>query len=210
MLYLNNFKMFKESNFEEIHFNRFDDLMESLNIWHDALLTSIKAEEVDIFEEFNLDKEVYDNVNIEFFYNDIEFINSLTSMGLKKSKVVSSDDFETFLNKPCKFMFVHEIESNQLENPVYLLIQLWNETLSKWESVDLYKTNGNVNGFYDKLTSRTIVIEDGGDEYIYETNNGNEWFLKNSNKSNDVYRKVFRKNELKEILNRKDLKINVL
>jgi hypothetical protein len=93
-----------------------------------------------------------------------------------------------------------------LENPSYLIFQSWNETLSKWEDVKLYKVNGDIQRFYDKLISRTIEI-DG--EYIY-SNQANEWILQNKEKATDVYKEVLRKNEMEDFLNNNKVKVNIL
>ena len=58
--------------------------------------------------------------------------------------------------------------------------------MNKWEDVKLYKVNDEVKKFYDKLTSKTIEILDGDENYIYQTSNGNEWTLQNIDKINDV------------------------
>jgi hypothetical protein len=211
MKYLKKYKQYKESIVIDLQFQRVEDLLESLNIWHDALLTAIDAEEVDIFDTFKLPTDVFsDKLDLEFLSDNIEFINSLSSIALKKSELKNSDDFQTFLNKPCKFMFIFDINSNELENPVYLLFQTWNESLSKWEDVKSYKVRDNAQKFYDKLTSRTIEITDGDDNYIYATSNGNEWVLQNPDKENDIYKKSFRKEELQDLLKERNVKINVI
>ena len=211
MKYLKKYKQYKESIVIDLQFQRVEDLLESLNIWHDALLTALDAEEVDIFGTFKLPTDVFsDKLDLEFLSDNIEFINSLSSIALKKSELKNSDDFQTFLNKPCKFMFIFDINSNELENPVYLLFQTWNESLSKWEDVKLYKVNEDAQKFYDKLTSRTIEITDGDENYIYATSNGNEWVLQNSDKENDIYQKTFRKEELQDLLKERNVKINVI
>jgi hypothetical protein len=211
MKYLKKYKQYKESIVIDLQFQRVEDLLESLNIWHDALLTAVDAEEVDIFVTFKLPTDVFsDKLDLEFLSDNIEFINSLSSIALKKSELKNSDDFQTFLNKPCKFMFIFDINSNELENPVYLLFQTWNESLSKWEDVKLYKVNEDAQKFYDKLTSRTIEITDGDENYIYATSNGNEWVLQNSDKENDIYQKTFRKEELQDLLKERNVKINVI
>jgi hypothetical protein len=211
MKYLKNYNQYKESIVIDLNFQNVKDLLESLNIWHDALLTSIDAEEVDIFDTFNLPSDSFsDKLDLDFLSDNIEFINSLSSIALKKSELKNSEDFQTFLNKPCKFMFIFDINSDELENPAYLLFQTWNESLNRWEDVKLYKVNQNIQRFYDKLTSRTIEILDGDENYIYETSNGNEWILQNSEKENDIYKKVFRKEELQELLSERNLKVNVI
>jgi hypothetical protein len=211
MKYLKGYKQYRESIVIDLQFQRVEDLLESLNIWHDALLTAIDAEEVDIFDTLKLPSDVFnDKLDLEYLSNNIEFINSLSSIALKKSELKNSEDFQTFLNKPCKFMFVFDINSNELENPVYLLFQTWNESLSKWEDVKLYKVNDNAQRFYDKLTSRTIEITDGDENYIYATSNGNEWVLQNSDRENDIYQKTYRKEELQDLLKERNVKINVI
>jgi hypothetical protein len=208
---IKTYNQFKESLVIDLGFQNIEDLLESLTIWHDALLNSIDAEEVDIFDTLKLPSEDFSsNLNLDFLADSIEFINSLSSIALKKSEIKDSDDYQTFLNKPCKFMFIFDINSNELENPVYLLFQIWNETLDKWEDVKLYKVKDNVTKFYDKLTSRTIEIIDGDENYIYETSNGNEWVLQNRDKENDIYKSVFRKEELQDLLKDRNIKVNII
>ena len=179
------------------------DMNESLSIWYDALLDSINAEEVDIFDTFKLPKNDYiDKLDLEYLSDNIEFINSLSSIGLKKSSIQSSDDFESFINKPCRFMFIYNIESNELENPNYLLFQSW--TNSK-----LYKINNNVNRFYDKLSSKVIEVEDDGQKYIYSTSNSNEWVLQNIDAENDIFKKYLRKEDFENLIKDRKVKIRI-
>ena len=70
--------------------------------------------------------------------------------------------------------------------------------------------NNNVKNFYDKLSSKTIEVVDGDQNYIYNTSNGNEWILQNSDKENDTYKRVFRKEELQKLLDDKNIKINII
>jgi hypothetical protein len=210
MRYLKRYKKFKESVVVDLTFQNVEELLESLNLWHDALLNAISAEEVDIYDTFKLPKEMDNLTDLDELSDNVEFINSLSSIALKKSELKNSEDFQTFLNKPCKFMFVFDINSNELENPVYLLFQVWNETTSNWEDVKLYKVNDDVKKFYDKLTSRTIEIMDGDENYIYQTSNGNEWVLQNIDKQNDIYQKTFRREELQELLKDRNVQVNIL
>ena len=211
MRYLKRYKKFKESVVVDLTFQNVEELLESLNLWHDALLNAISAEEVDIYDTFKLPEEMSDQVeDLDTLSDNVEFINSLSSIALKKSELKNSEDFQTFLNKPCKFMFIFDINSNELENPVYLLFQVWNEATDTWEGVKLYKVNDDVKKFYDKLTSRTIEILDGDENYIYQTSNGNEWVLQNVDKQNDVYQKTFRREELQELLKDRNVQVNIL
>ena len=208
---INTYNQFKESLVIDLTFQRVEDLLESLTIWHDALLSSIGAEELNIFDTLKLpDTDFQANLDLDFLSDSIEFINSLSSLALKKSQLQNSDDYQTFLNKPCKFMFVYDINSNELENPVYLIMQIWNDTLDKWQDAKLYKVKDDVRKFYDKLTSRTIEIVDGDQNYIYVTSNGNEWVLQNRDKANDIYKETFRKEELEDLIKDKKIKINVI
>lgn len=208
---IKTYNQFKESLVIDLSFQRIEDLLESLTVWHDALLSAVGAEEVNIFDTLKLPTDDFQsNLDLDFLSDSIEFINSLSSLALKKSELRNSDDYQTFLNKPCKFMFVYDINSNELENPIYLMMQIWNDSLNKWQDVKLYRVKDDVKKFYDKLTSRTIEIVDGDQNYIYSTSNGNEWVLQNKDKVNDIYKETFRKEELEKLVDEKKIKINVI
>jgi uncharacterized protein YnzC (UPF0291/DUF896 family) len=128
------------------------DLMESLIIWHDVLLSSIGAEEVDLVKTLSL--ENFDNLDLDYLSENIEFLNSLASLGLKKSPVQNTEDFEAFLNKPCRFMLIYDINSNELENPEYIIFQNWTDSIKKWDDEKLYKVNDDIKkSQYQSLTS---------------------------------------------------------
>jgi hypothetical protein len=208
MKWIKNFDNFKESLFIDTSLNQVD-LMESLSIWQDVLLASIKAKPLDIYETFYLDRE-QTNLDAESLFNNTEFINSLNSIGLKKSVLQNTDDFQTFLNKSCKFFLIYKIDSNELENPEYMIFQSWNQSLGTWEESKLYKIEDDIQKFYDKLTSRTIEINDGDQNYIYSTSNGNDWQLQNLEKETDTYKRVLRKNELQKILDNTKIALNII
>ena len=209
MKWIKGFKKYKESLHINLTYNNVD-LMESLNIWHDVLMTSISAEKVDLLTTIKLSDNFKDKLDLDILVDNSEFINSLSSIGLKKSAINNSDDFQTFINKPCKFMFLYDFNSNELENPEYILFQTWNETLKEWEETKLFKVKDDIKKFYDKLTSKTIEIVDGAENYIYSTSNGNDWELQNLDKSNDTYKKTFRKEELQDILNNNRVTLNII
>ena len=187
------------------------DILESMNIWHDVLLSAISAEEKDIFDTLKLPKDFYSGrLTLDFLSSNIEFINSLSSLGLKKSPLQNTEDYQTFVNKPCKWMFIYDIASNELENPVYIAFQVWNETNKNWEDVKLFKINGDVKKFYDKLSSKTIEVTDGDENYIYTTSDGNTWELQNLDKENDIYKRFFRKDELQSLLNERKVKLSII
>jgi hypothetical protein len=202
---------FKESLVIDLNFQNIEDLLESLSVWHDALLSAVGAEEVNIFDTLKLRQDEFsDNLDLESLGDNVEFINSLSSIALKKSPIQNSDDFQTFLNKPCRFMFLYDINSNELENPIYIMMQIYNDTLGSWTNSKIYKIQDDVKKFYDKLTSRTIEIVDGDQNFIYSTSNGNEWLLQNKDVENDIYRQNFRKEELEDLIRDKKIKINVI
>jgi hypothetical protein len=187
------------------------DILESMNIWHDVLLSAISAEEKDIFDTLKLPKDFYnDRLSLDFLSSNIEFINSLSSLGLKKSPLQNTEDYQTFVNKPCKWMFIYDINSNELENPLYIVFQTWNETNKNWEDVKLFKINGDVKKFYDKLSSKTIEVADGDENYIYTTADGNTWELQNLDKENDIYKRFFRKDELQSLLNDRKVTVSII
>ena len=210
MRVIKSYNKFKESLVIDLMMSTVD-ILESMNIWHDVLLSAISAEEKDIFDTLKLPKDFYqERLDLNFLSDNIEFINSLSSLGLKKSQVQVSDDYETFLNKPCKWMFIYDISSNELENPIYLLFQSWNNSIGKWEDVKLYSIYENIQRFYDKLSSKTIEVNDGDENYIYKTTNKNEWTLQNIEKENDIYKKYFRNDELESFLNDRKVTVSII
>lgn len=209
MKFIRAYREFKESLKIDLTFNQID-LMESLSIWQDVLLSSISAENVSLINTLNLSQDFDKKSDLEDMSDNIEFINSLTSIGLKKSPIQNTDDFETFLNKPCKFMFLFDFNSSELENPEYIIFQSWNETLSKWEECQLYKVKDNIKKFYDKLTSRTIEIIDDQENYIYLTSNGNDWVLQNTENESDKFKKNLTKEDLQKLLDSEKIKLNII
>lgn len=210
MRLIKTYNKFLESLVIDLKLTSAVEVMESLNIWQDALLSSIGAEEMNMYNELKLPQDDFQNKDLDFFHGSIEFINSLSSLGLKRAQVQNTDDYATFVNKPVKFMFIYKIESNELENPEYILIQSWNETIKQWEDVRFYKVTGDAKKFYDKLASKTIEIIDGDENYIYTSSNANEWVLQNSEKENDTYKKVFRKEELESLLDERKVKVSIV
>ena len=210
MRVIKSYNKFKESLVIDL-VNASVDILESMNIWHDVLLSAISAEEKDIFDTLKLSKDFYnDRLSLDFLSSNIEFINSLSSLGLKKSPLQNTEDYQTFVNKPCKWMFIYDINSNELENPLYIVFQTWNETNKNWEDVKLFKINGDVKKFYDKLSSKTIEVTDGDENYIYTTADGNTWELQNLDKENDIYKRFFRKGELQSLLNDRKVTVSII
>lgn len=211
---IKNYQKFKESLVIDLGIQNVEDLLESLTVLQDALLAAIGAEEVDIYDELKLPKgDFSDKLDLDILSDNVEFINSLTSIRLKKSPIQYSKDFQTFLNKPCKFMFIYDVSNtHELQDPIYLMIQEWDENdsgVGNWNLVKIYKVKYG-GKFYDALTFRVIVIKDGGDEYTYETSNGNEWISLYKDKVNDIYKEVMRKDELQQLLKTRNATVSIL
>ena len=210
MRVIKSYNKFKESLVIDLMISSVD-ILESMNIWHDVLLSAISAEEKDIFDTLKLPKDFYQGrLTLDFLSDNIEFVNSLSSLGLKKSPVQNTEEYQTFVNKPCKWMFIYGIESNELENPIYITFQTWNETLKQWDDVKLFKINDDIKKFYDKLASKTIEVADGDENFIYVTSNGNDWELQNLDKENDTYKRFFRKDELQSLLNDRKVTVSII
>ena len=107
------------------------DINESLGVYYENILKSIGAEEQDLFDTFKLPKDDFaDKLNLDLLTNNSEFINSLSSIGLKKSNLFNTDDFETFVNKPSRFVLIYRVEANELENPNYILFQSYKNEIT--------------------------------------------------------------------------------
>lgn len=206
---LKRYLSFIESIQLDSNIERIIDITESLSVIDDHLLSSISAEEEDIHKTF--DFLVKDSESIEAISKDIDFLRSISKFGYKISDVDNTDDYETFIDRTIKFSLIRKKESNDLNNPDYILIQAWNETTSKWEDVRLYKVNDDINKFYNKLTSKTVEFTIGDKNYIYKTSNsGNNWDLQNSENEDSEFKKNLDKQEIKDLAKRKNLKITII
>lgn len=207
MKYLKSYQKYYES----IYSPYISNILETMNVIYDDLLSSVNCEKKDILEEFKLDSNIFsENLELDFLMNNVDFINSLLSLGLKKSEIKYSNDFSTFLIKPCKFMFIYDSNLNELENPEYILIQIWIDNLNRWTDIELFKVNDNIQKFYNKLSSKTMEVIEGNQNWIYYTSNGNEWVLQNTDMEDDIYKKVFRKDEFIEILDKRKPEVRIL
>lgn len=215
MRIIKSYHKFKESLVIDLSIQNVEDLLESLTIFQDALLAAIGAEEVDIYDKLKLPKEDFsDKMDLNILADNVEFINSLTSIRLKKSPIQYSKDFQTFLNRQCKFMFIYDVtNTHELQDPVYLIMQDWEDEkeggIGRWNPLKIYKVKYG-SKFYDALTFRVIVINDGGEEYTYETSNGNEWVSLYKDRVNDVYKDVMRKEELQQVLKTRNATVSIL
>lgn len=212
MNYIKTYNSFKES-IEIDNFQNLSDLLESLTIFEDSLLSSIKAEKEDIVNIFDHIKDYKGKVDINDISEDSNFVESLSKIGLRKSNLQNTNDFETFLGKPLKFMPIFKINDNDLMNPVYLLLQSYNSSKNEWDEIRLYKVNDDIKKFYDKLSSKTIEIIDNKtkDSYIYITSNsGNDWELKNLNDETEVFKRYLQNPDLENMASKNNITVNII
>ena len=175
-------------------------LKESLTILSDNLLDAIKAKEVNIKDILGISSQN----DLDIFVKSENFIKALSKLGLKKSEIQNTADFETFIDpkNPIKFILIYDSNSSELENPLYILM----ESNGK---IKLYEINDDFNNFYDKLSSKIIEIVDGKDKFIYETDNTNNWKLK-SLKENEYFKRNMRKDELAEVIKSRNANVKII
>lgn len=177
------------------------ELYESLSVIKDTLLKSINAEEINSISLIGINIKDRD---IETLYNNDDFIQSIAKYGYVKSEIFNTVDYETFLTKNFKFILLSKVGKNSLDNPDYIIIQ-------DDVGILLYKINGAIKDFYDKLTSKVIEIIYKNNKYIYKTATKNEWLLQTNNESG-VFKKILREDDLFSLLNsmRKDVVVNII
>ena len=87
---IKTYNQFKESLVIDLNFQGIEDLLESLTVWYDALLSAIGAEELNIFDTLKLSQDDFLNkLDLDILGDNVEFINSLSSISLKKSPLLS-------------------------------------------------------------------------------------------------------------------------
>jgi hypothetical protein len=67
-----------------------------------------------------------------------------------------------------------------------------------------------VQKFYDTLISKTVELVDGDEKYIYTITGSKEWVLQNIENENDIYKKMFRKDEFQDLLSSRKIKVNII
>ncbi len=212
MRYLKSYKSYSESIQIDIDMDyNFSDILESLSIFQDNLLTSIDAESVDLEKEFNYKLKDKDR-DLDILSEDSSFITALQNKGYKTSVVENTDDYETFVSRDMKFLLIRREDANELMNPKYIIIQNRDDSKNKWGELKLYKVKDSIKKFYDTLSSKTIELKHGGNNYIYSTSNsGNEWVMSNLRKANKIFKGYLRMNDLKELIkNNKNIKITII
>tara|TARA_R110000772_G_scaffold20466_5_gene56943 strand:+ start:102079 stop:102660 length:582 start_codon:yes stop_codon:yes gene_type:complete len=172
------------------------ELLEKLSVVEQSILDSIKAEPInpDAFFNGELPTEELENL-----ISNTEFNNLLKLKGLTKGNVEYTDDYETFLLSPFKYLLIKSKEKSDLHNPDFIAIQTFNSTEQDWNKIKIYKINGDFKNFYDKLSNRTIEIDHEGINYMYQTSDKNSWELTNQ-KETENFPRFLRKEELLKII----------
>ena len=176
------------------------------------LLQSIDAEQIDFYYTIGINKDKFIDKNITEIYNDSEFNKALYNKNLKKSELTSTLETENFLKKQYNIRYFLLIDRDipKIDTPKYIILQ-YSKTNVGWSDVYMYKVNGNIRNFFEKMTSRTIEIKDNGVKYIYLTSNsGNNWILQNIEDKTDKFKETLEKDELRNILKQKNLELNII
>ena len=190
------------------------DILESIVTETDNLLNSVKAEEVDLHYTLEIDPtDIKLNMNLENLITNPIFLTALKRKKLEMSELETSLDTETFLKKTMdiKFCTLFDKGKTNIDQPDYILFQSKEKGDYKWSIIKLYKVNDNMTKFYDNLTTKTIEIQNGDKKFIYRTSNsGNNWSLENVDVEDDVFKKLLDNEEIKIILQDKNLKVVVV
>ena len=166
----------------------------------DELLNSINDKKCD-FYSLKLSNDDYINRPIDEIYNDSNFNKQLFKLNLKKGELESTIDIENFLKKniDMTFFFLYSRNETILDNPNYLILQY--DKNDRIQPIEIYKTKGSVNTFYEKLTAKEIKLVENDVIYIYQTSNsGNNWQLKDKSKKNFKFKEFLETNEIKELV----------
>lgn len=166
----------------------------------DELLNSINDKKCD-FYSLKLSNDDYINRSIDEIYNDSNFNKQLFKLNLKKGELESTMDIENFLKKniDMTFFFLYSRNETILDNPNYLILQY--DKNDRMQPIEIYKTKGSVNNFYEKLTAKEIKLVENDVIYIYQTSNsGNNWQLKDNSKKNYKFKEFLETNEIKELV----------
>lgn len=160
------------------------DLKESISTTPKQLLDGIQAQEEDILAFFYLDEDTVDlRVDLENFVQYPQFLQTLQNLDLRMGDVESTENIENFLNVKLKYANLYQKKASDLSEPIYILMQFYDDSTKNWNDIQLYKIAGNFANFYELLTSKTIELEKDGKTYIYSTHNsGNNWTLLNPTK----------------------------
>lgn len=177
-------------------FTFWSSFMESLSVLEKQLLSSVDATELNFSSYFgDIDKS-----SIEEVFNNSEFNKRLSLGGYRKSTIINSEDYETFLIEPLKIIKIFRKDSTNLEDPIMIIIQIFNSNKNKWEECELYKIRKPFKNFYDSMTTNTISIQSDKDTYVYRTSSVNVWELTDASKETETFPRTIRREELLKLI----------
>lgn len=172
-------------------------IKESMTTNVENLLNSINDKKTD-FYAINLPNDKYSDKHIDFLYDDGEFNKQLFKENLKKGKMETTSEIESFLKKniDMNFFFLYDRNEPVLGNPDYLILQY---NTDEWKPVEIYSIKGSVKNFYDELTAKTIELTDDNEKYIYKTSNsGNNWELEGD--ETGKFKEILDNDEVKDLI----------
>lgn len=214
MSYFNKFQHFKSNQLfekslaeaeEELkRFQKEVNIDETLS----RALKAIKAKKLNIKSIFGIDDLDFDNL-----LHNKEFQQKLKTMNLTLSTLQNSDDSSTLLRNPVKWYWIEYITKNSdnsddmVNQPLYILLQAWDELENSWDKPQLYYVQDNVEYFDNAITSVSLEINMGDKKWIYKTSNsGRDWNLKSGNPTG-TFTKVLDWEDLNVLKNEDDIKI---
>lgn len=187
-------------------------LNENISTGIAQLLQSIDAKQEDFYYTLGIKPDKFMDKDIDFIYNDSDFNKALYNKKLKKSELTSTLDTENFLKKQynIKYFLLIDRDIPKIDTPKYIILQYSKKNVG-WSDVYMYSVHGNIRNFFEKMTSRTIEIEDEGKKYVYQTSNsGNNWTLQNIEYETDTFKETLENDELRNILTQKNLELTVI
>jgi len=187
-------------------------LNENISTGIAQLLQSVDAKQVEFYYKLGLNKDKFVDKDINFIYNDSDFNKALYNKKLKKSELTSTSEMENFLKKQydIKYFLLIDRDIPKIDTPKYIVLQYSKKNMG-WSDVYMYKVNGNIRNFFEKMTSRTVEIDDNDTKYVYQTSNsGNNWILQNIDDKTDTFKETLENDELRDILSKKNLELNII
>lgn len=98
------------------------------------------------------------------------FKSELEEYQLKCSELFDTKDLQTFSKLPMKWYWLRQVDSNDLDTPIYIMFKYYYE--KKWSDIQLYYIEEDISKFLNLLS--TIIIE-------FRVSNDKRWFYKTSN-----------------------------
>lgn len=207
MNYLKRYKIYEKSlddaKKELKKFQTNLDLNKSL----EDLIKSIEGIELkvdEIFPFLNGDENITEIDEIE------NFSKELSERNLKHSELFNTDDFNTFARFPIKWFWIYEEDATDVEMPIYILLQKWDEDKNDWGDLRLYYVQKDIIGFLEELSEVKLEIrqKNGNRKWTYFTSNsGEDWILQNIQDATATFQKNLDWNRIITLSHHPDVEI---